>query len=58
MSPRGSQMHIKEKMSFQTVLRENGNWRLGASVHVVEGGFLATDRNAKKEDNLENLPAF
>ncbi len=43
---------------FKTIFMENGAWRNGADVHVVDGEFLATDRNARKEDNLESLPTF
>jgi hypothetical protein len=46
------------KTTFQTIFWENNAWRYGAHVHVVDGEYLATDRNARKEDNLENLPAF
>ncbi|MFJ2984885.1 MULTISPECIES: DUF3892 domain-containing protein [unclassified Pseudomonas] len=46
------------KTTFQTIFWENGGWRYGAHVHVVDGEFLATDRNARKEDNLESLPTF
>lgn len=43
---------------FKTIFMVNGAWRYGADVHVVDGEFLATDRNARKEDNLESLPTF
>ncbi|WP_047605186.1 DUF3892 domain-containing protein [Pseudomonas putida] len=46
------------KTTFQTIFSDNGSWRYGAQVHVVDGEFLATDRNARKEDNLESLPTF
>lgn len=46
------------KTTFQTLFSVNGEWRRGAYVHVVDGEYLATDRNAKTEDNLESLPNF
>lgn len=44
--------------SFQTIFSTNTGWRVGAMVHVVNDIFLATDANAKLEDNLERLPEF
>ncbi|MEE4180948.1 DUF3892 domain-containing protein [Pseudomonas viridiflava] len=46
------------KTTFQTLFWKDNAWRYGAYVHVVDGVFLATDQNAKTEDNLESLPTF
>lgn len=46
------------KTTFQTVFWQNNAWRYGAYVHVVDGVYIATDRNARTEDNLESLPTF
>ncbi|NTY90447.1 DUF3892 domain-containing protein [Pseudomonas putida] len=44
--------------TFQTIFWDKDKWRFGEHVHTVDGEFLATDRNARKEDNLESLPTF
>ena len=41
------------KTTIQTIFLENGKWRYGAYVHVVEGEYLATDRNPKKKTILK-----
>jgi hypothetical protein len=48
-----------KKEAFSTVIFKNGQWQRGADVHTVkidQEKFIRTDRNAKAEDNLENLP--
>ncbi len=44
--------------TFQTAIFNSGDWQYGATVHVVDGVFLSTDRNSTKRDNLGNLPRF
>jgi hypothetical protein len=46
-------------VTFQTTVKDSsGKWKHGASVHVFDGEYLATDRNNTKKDNLGNLPKF
>jgi len=44
--------------TFQTIFLVKNEWRYGAMVHVFDDIFLATNANAKLEDNLESLPIF
>ena len=47
------------KASFQTRIKtEDGTYKIGALIHVVDGLYLTTDRNSTKRDNLGNLPEF
>lgn len=48
-----------KKATFQTrVKNSEGNWAVGAPVHVIDDTFLATKSNNTKKDNLENLDEF
>jgi len=53
---------MKLGQTYVTILKDNdGKWKRGQGVHiiVVDGeGFIRTDANKKKGDNLENLPEF
>lgn len=47
------------KATFITrVKNANGNWSVGANIHVIDEQYLSTDRNSSKRDNLGNLPKF
>lgn len=47
------------KASFQTRIRsEDGKYRVGAAVHLIDDEYLTTNRNSTERDNLENLPEF
>ncbi|MBD3285585.1 DUF3892 domain-containing protein [candidate division WOR-3 bacterium] len=54
---------IENGYTFITVFLDKDEkvWRKGSEVHIitVDGEkFIRTDTNAKKADNLENLPEF
>jgi hypothetical protein len=44
--------------SYVTIIKPNGNWVKGASVHVYKDKYIRTDGNSKEKDNLESLPFF
>lgn len=47
------------KVAFQTRTKtDEGNWKRGAEVSLIEGEYLTTDRNDTKRDNLGSLPVF
>lgn len=48
----------KNAAEFKTWVRIDGEWKVGAQVHVVDDVYLSTDRNSTKRDNLANLPRF
>ncbi|EEE0456077.1 TPA: DUF3892 domain-containing protein [Raoultella ornithinolytica] len=48
------------KASFMTVVKNSstGKWNLGAKVEAMGDGYITTDPNKTKLDNLGNLPKF
>lgn len=48
------------KVSFTTVVKNQttGKWYIGAKVEVMDDGYITTDPNKTKRDNLGNLPKF
>jgi len=47
------------KISFTTITKNSsGQWQLGAKVEVMSDGYITTDPNKTKRDNLGNLPKF
>lgn len=47
------------KVSFTTITKNfSGKWQLGAKVEVMSDGYITTDPNKTKRDNLGNLPKF
>ncbi|MDM2857201.1 DUF3892 domain-containing protein [Citrobacter sp. Cpo071] len=48
------------KVSFKTLVknRSTGAWSTGATVEVMADGYITTDPNKTKRDNLGNLPTF
>ncbi|QIL45494.1 DUF3892 domain-containing protein [Acidovorax sp. HDW3] len=47
------------KVTFQTRTKTaEGNWKVGAQVHLIDDVYLTTNKNSTKRDNLENLPEF
>ncbi|WP_355603409.1 DUF3892 domain-containing protein [Xanthomonas cannabis] len=46
------------KATFQTRVKVDDIWKLGAQVHLIEDVYLTTDKNSTKRDNLGNLPEF
>lgn len=49
---------IKLGYQFKTKYKLNGLYREGEDVRVVNGEYLRTDANNKREDNLGNLPRY
>jgi len=47
------------KTSFTTITKNSsGQWQLGAKVEVMPDGYITTDPNKTKRDNLGQLPKF
>lgn len=47
------------KISFKTIVKNSaGTWNIGAKVEVMSDGYITTDPNKTKRDNLGNLPTF
>lgn len=48
------------KVTFQTVIWNSAmnKWTIGAGVEVMDNGFITTDPNKTKSDNLGSLPKF
>jgi hypothetical protein len=48
------------KIEFKTVTWDgvNNKWNIGAKVEVMADGYITTDPNKTKRDNLGNLPKF
>jgi nitrous oxidase accessory protein NosD len=47
------------KVSFSTLTKNaRGEWVIGAKVEVMSDGYITTDPNRTKRDNLGNLPRF
>ncbi len=45
--------------AYKTIIWRDGQWRLGADVHVVRmgsGSYIRTDGNSIEADNLGDLP--
>lgn len=53
---------IENGRTFVTIFKtENGKWRKGEDVHVIEirgKKYIRTDKNEIEEDNLGSLPEF
>lgn len=50
---------IENSYSFVTVYKDNGKWKKGETVHIVEVDdekYIRTDKNKTKNDNLGSLP--
>ncbi|MEG2734517.1 MAG: DUF3892 domain-containing protein [Hafnia sp.] len=47
-------------IEFRTVIWDavNKKWNIGAKVEVMTDGYITTDPNKTKSDNLGNLPKF
>lgn len=48
------------KLEFKTITKNtaNNNWSPGAKVELTSDGFITTDPNNTKRDNLGSLPKF
>lgn len=48
------------KIEFRTVIWDtvNKEWHIGAKVEFMTDGYITTDPNKTKGDNLGNLPKF
>lgn len=47
------------KVSFSTLIKNAKNeWVIGAKIEVMSDGYITTDPNKTKRDNLGNLPTF
>lgn len=48
------------RVEFRTVIWDSNDkkWAIGAKVEVMADGYITTDPNKTKKDNLGNLPKF
>ncbi|EMH6514335.1 TPA: DUF3892 domain-containing protein [Raoultella planticola] len=48
------------KIEFKTITwnKSTEKWSVGAKVEVMSDGYITTDPNKTKRDNLGNLPTF
>ena len=53
---------LQSGITYSTITKNsNGNWDIGADIHIVyvnSVAYIRTDRNNTPKDNLENLPEF
>ncbi|CRM12074.1 hypothetical protein [Pseudomonas sp. 24 R 17] len=51
---------IGKKKIFSTVIKANGNWKLGATLEIISvtTDYLKTKKDSSTKDNLESLPTI